>query len=163
MKPIINCLLPVFALISAFVLGGCERTWYNDYTIANSTDHEIEIKAYNVNGVSADKINYLERIVILAHSDYSVSKARGYGSEEQGVFKTIETDSVVIIFDNVRIIKQCCDEVLGSNCDFDRNVMNYAESYDIVKSGRSCGKDEFRYTFTITEEDHNNAIIIDGK
>jgi len=41
--------------------------------------------------------------------------------------------------------------------------MNYAESYDIVKSGRSCGKDEFRYTFTITEEDYNNAIIIDGK
>ncbi len=147
----------------AILASGCETIWYNEFVIVNSTDHDIVITAFDVNGVSFDKINYLEQIVINAQSKYSVMKTYGYHAEEPGVFISEEVDSVVIDFDNVMRITQVCNQILGSQCDFDSNIMNYNNSYDIVKTGKSSGRDEFRYTYTITEEDYNNASIIEGK
>ncbi len=145
------------------ITSGCETIWYNEFVIVNTTDHEIVITAYDVNGLSADKINYLEKILLNAKSSYSVLKTYGFHADDPGAFVSQEVDSVIIDFDNAMRITQVCNQILGSQCDFDRNIMNYNNSYDIVKTGRSSGQDEFRYTYTITEEDYNNASIIEGK
>jgi len=145
------------------IASGCETIWYNEFEIVNTTDHEIVITAYDVNGLSADKINYLEKIEINAHSSYSVLKTYGFHAEEPGVFVSEEVDSVIIDFDDEMRITQVCNQILGSQCDFDRNIMNYNNSYEIVKTGKSSGQDEFRYTYIITEEDYNNATAIEGK
>lgn len=163
MKKRISHAVALIALIAALITAACERSGSNEFVINNQTNHTITILGYNVKGLSVDKVNYLDRISISPDSEYSISKRTGYQSEDQGVFSSYEIDSVVIIFDEIRKFSQYCGQVFGRDCALERNIMNYQDYYDIVKTGRSCGGDEFRYTYTITEEDYNNASIIDGK
>ena len=153
-------LLIICSLI--LILSSCEKSWYHEYTVINDTDYDVIINAYDVFGTISKKDNLLETIFIDKHSHYSILKENGDDFEDQGIFKSIEVDSVVIFFDKRRIYIQSCNNYFGYACDFARNIMNYNSGSDFVKSwrGRSHGHNEYTFAYTITNEDYNNAIPI---
>ncbi len=89
-------------------------------------------------------------------------KGSGYHGEYQGVF-TMGVDSVVINFNNERNIIQSCALEDGAGCNFDRNIMNSGNEQDFIKRkrGKESGHQQYSFTYTITEEDYNNAVPIE--
>lgn len=149
-------------LLLIATMSSCESSWYHEYVIKNDTDYRILIEAYDVNGTSKKNNTPVDTININAHSYYSVLKGNGFEGEEQGVFKNEQVDSVVIHFDNNRILIFSCGNDYGSACFFDRNIMNYNNEDDFIKTkkGKSNGNIEYKFTYMITNEDYNNSISI---
>ena len=151
--------LLLFILLSTLFYS-CERSWYYEYVIENSTNHEVTIYAFDTDKGST--VNN-ETIEIPSKGRYSVLKGNGFDGDYQGVFNTEEIDSVVICFDNSKLLIQSCTHSIGTSCEFDRNIMNYNNESDFIKTkrGKSQGHEEYRFTYTITEEDYNNAVPIE--
>lgn len=78
-----------------------------------------------------------------------------------GIFEYPEVDSVLIIFDNKRIIIQTCEYEGGSACHYPRNLMDYDNREDYVQTEISTNS--YRYTYTITEADYEKAVPIEAK
>lgn len=138
----------------------CDPIWFNEYKIVNNTEYNVEIKAFDTDNDSNLKN---ETIKIEPYSAYSILKADGQSSDFQGVFDNPAVDSVTITFADKRVIIQSCEANYGTACTFPRNIMNYNNESNYVKTkrGRSQGHKEYTYTYTITEEDYNNAVPID--
>lgn len=151
----------IITLVSIFFFCACEKSWYNEYVIFNNTDYKITISAYDTDVEPVYKSDFF---TIDARSHYSVLKGNGIDIDYQGVFNIGEIDSVVINFNDERMIIQSCELEYGDGCNFDRNIMNYNNETDFVKTkiGKTSGHIEYRYTYTITEEDYNNAVAIEN-
>ncbi len=147
------------------MLYSCEKEYYWEYVIQNETNSEILIEGFDRFDWKGNRlINYsnpLEEIDIKPDQNFSVRRGRGLDNEPLGIFENFEIDSVNIIFDNKKIIIQVCDEHALSICDFERNILAYDTEYKREKTGRSSGENEYRFIYTITEEDYNNAVPIE--
>jgi len=128
---------------------------YDTYVIKNQTKHKIEINAFWTAGKTANnKPVFIEAILINPLEYYEVKKGIGERIEDGGVFENRTTDSINMIFDSKRIVKYSC--LSGNLCTDQRNILNYDEYYD-----RDCKRVECTYTYTINEEDYENAIPIE--
>jgi hypothetical protein len=141
------------------LLASCEKTWYDEFVIVNSTNHQVLIDAYDTD-IESELIH--ESINIAPKGNYSIFKGNGFHGDIPGIFKDDEIDSVRIVFDNNKVIIQSCDYPSGVACEFSRNIMNFnnKEDYIVTKRGKSQGIQQYRYTYTITEEDYSNAVPI---
>ena len=149
----------IITLIPVFFLCACEKSWYHEYIIINDTYVEVKVYTYDTD---VKPVFISDIIIIKAKSQYSVLKENGIDLDYQGVFTNGEVDSVVISFNNERYIIQSCALGYGEGCKFDRNIMDFNNKQDFIKSirGKSSGQTEYQYTYTITEEDYNNALPI---
>lgn len=141
-----------------FLFSGCEKIWSDEYIIVNNTDYTISIFAYDS---QTDPYTENETFSINNYSEYKILKGRGYHADYPGVFKNPETDSVIIKFNNEKIIIQSCEFSQHISCDFDRSLMNYLNEGDFVRTefeGRGT-----RYTYTITEADYERAVPFEAK
>src|SRR5680860_671139 len=145
----------ILMIVFMVALYSCESTWFNEYKIKNDTKYQVEIKAFDTD----NEFHYKnDTILIEPYSEYAILKALGFHGDYQGIFNGPAIDSVTIVFDKKKIIKQSCEEYIhGSGCEFPRNIMNYNNETDFVKRkrGRFQGQKEYTYTYTITEEDYN--------
>ncbi len=144
-----------------FLLTGCEPMYINKYVVCNATSHSIKIQAYCRLGV-ADYLQKSERIYIAPNSSYTAVKQVGYHADPEGIFLRYEIDSVSISFDSAKVMVQYCENDLLIFCDVKRNIMNIEAEYAAKKIGRSSGHNEYQFTYTITEEDYENAISVDN-
>lgn len=161
-----------FSLLFILIFSGCEKIYYYEYVIKNETNNYIKIVGYDrfefiytqnetIIKRNSDLLLESESISIDPHSQYSVIKTRGFHAEPEGIFSDIHIDSVNIIFNNNRILTQFCDSYPSlRTCNVKRNIMGYDSEYKREKVGRSSREKEYRFTYTITEEDYNNAIPI---
>ena len=157
-----------YLILILVVIGtiSCEKEYVYEYVIENKTDFDVTIEGYDRFDIQGVKIaSYSENgefLSIPPQSNYSVIKARGFHAEPVGVFSTTDIDSVNIIFDDEKIIKQFCNKATLRSCEIERNIMGYeTSSYVRTKFGRSSGENEYRFTYTITEDDYNNAVPIE--
>ena len=144
------CLLPV------------ENTWTDEFAIENGTVHSVTIY-YRFTTDIEGTITKLDTIEIKPNSEYLELDRRGFKTDATGVFP-ITTDSVLIKFDNEKILLQTCERFFSEECMVERNIVNYWNESNYTKEviGKGdCGAKEYRYTYTITEEDYNNAIPIE--
>jgi hypothetical protein len=152
--------LMIIILIPVFFLCACEKSWYHEYIISNDTNVEVTIYAYDTD---VEPVFNSDVININAKSQYSVLKGNGIDMDYQGVFTIGEVDSVVINFNNERSLIQSCAFEYGDGCNFDRNIMNFRNEQDFIKRnrGKASGQQQYSFTYTITQEDYNNAVPIE--
>ena len=147
-----------------FVLCSCETEFSHTYIIDNSTSHKIKIKGYDrvgENSVLNDStLISSEEILINEFDKFKVVKSAGYHSENQGVFSSSKYDSIIITFDKIKKITFSCRQPTIFECNGKYNLVNYVENFEKVKTGKSSGKDEFTYTFKISELDYLAADSI---
>ncbi len=155
----------LIGLSFAFLIHSCcllpfERTWTDEYIIENNTGYLITIY-YRYETYSDVPEIKLDTIEIMPNSEYVDYGYRGFDYDFPELF-SVTTDSVVIQFDNKREIIQTCEHFFNDDCMIERNVINYLNSANYTKKiiGRECGDKEYRYTYTIKEEDYNNAVPI---
>jgi hypothetical protein len=133
---------------------GCV-THENTYIIKNQTNKQITIYGYAVKWSA--KVNleppYSETFDILPYSEYSVIKEFGEITQPQGIFQNAdEVDSVVISFNDEKYIRYSCNYIdVNRLCNDKRNII-FNGYYD-----EQCSEHECTYTYTITEDDYNNA------
>lgn len=155
MKHIIFCLLISCSIIS------CETIFQHTYVIKNQTSHRIEIKGYDrveYIGVINDTVKYTSEIInIEPNSEYRNIQEAGYHSENQGIFDTWGIDSITIVFDSKKIITYACNQPDGTVCPDKYNLMNRDCNYTKRKTGRASRRNEYTYTYTITEDDYDFA------
>jgi hypothetical protein len=135
-----------------FLFTACQKLLYVEVIVENDTGHNIQIKAF-YRGAE------LEEVSIEPHGSYVRPQ---YIDREGGpdirLFQDYPVDSVIILFDNQKIIVQSCEQPELVYCyNIERNILNYSINYDHEDLGRK----KLRYTYTITEEDYNNAVPID--
>lgn len=159
----------ILSIIPALILiQGCEKEYHWQYIIINETDFMIRIEGYdriNIanNGMNENIEHTVEIINISPNQEYSLTRARGYHPDPIGIFENMGIDSVNIYFDEEKVTTQFCDnETSLQSCIIERNINGYETDYEKVKIGRSSGENEYRYTYTITEEDYNNAEPIEN-
>ncbi|RIJ50117.1 hypothetical protein D1614_05060 [Maribellus luteus] len=141
----------IVTLSLAILLFACEKISYYELAINNTTEHEIRIEAFF-------KQNELEVINIPANDIYTRSVSKEKNEDIPIIFSTSLIDSVNIIFDSVKIIIQNCDQSVLEYCpDVYRNILRLYDEYE----KEIKGKDSYYYTYTITEEDYNNAVPIE--
>jgi hypothetical protein len=141
-----------------------EKEYYWEYKIKNETSHSIKILGF-------DRFSYLgirneiieaEIITIQPELSFSIVKSRGLYAQPLGIFQNWEVDSVNIVFDNRKVIVQFCNEYdILELCPVKRNITAYDTEYKKENTGKRSGENEYRFTYTITEEDYNNAVEID--
>lgn len=152
-------------LITLCILNSCETEFSNTYIIKNNTSYDVLITAYDkvlAFGEIDTTLNISkENIVVEANSEFKVLKQAGYHADTQNFFDNNVYDSIVIVFDFEKIITFSCSEVTARSCSGQYNLMNYEDNFVKLKIGKSSGKDEYSYTYTITEEDYSNAEPID--
>lgn len=169
----------IFITLSTILLlglGACETVYYYEYSIENETNHSIRIESYDRFEIiysndgltytktrNEDYLSVVEIININPNSNYSVFKGLGFVGEGQGIFGNVDIDSVNIIFDDQKALVQYCDEESLRNCYFERNIMDLDTEYEKVKTGRSSGEIEYRFTYTITEADYEKAVPFEAK
>ena len=153
-------------LLILFTLSSCEPVYYYEYVVKNETGRSVKIEGFDRINTSYDiEMDDVETIYIEANSFYSISKQMGYHAEFPGIFQSVQIDSVNIMFDNEKQIVQSCNQPELRICldEVYRNIMNFESGdYVIEKTGRSSGKIEYRYTYTLTEEDYERAVFIDS-
>ncbi len=142
---------------------GCEKDYYWEYKIINQTGYPIQMEGYDCINLSNNARNgnvedSKEVIRIEASGIFTVTRARGINSEPTGIFDNMGIDSVNIIFDSERIIIQYCELTSLSDCTIPGNIAGYETAYEKIKTGRSTGENEYRFIYTITEEDYNYAV-----
>lgn len=139
-------------ILLLFVLTGCEKVWTVEQIIKNSTWHDIKIETYYEG-------KEREVITIAPNKSYtktSIKEPRN--TDDMFILQTWWIDSVNIIFDNKKIIIQSCNNSSLMSCpDVDRNIFRLGYEYDREEMGTRS----IRYTYTITEEDYNNAVPIE--
>ncbi len=143
------CLLPV------------ERTGTNEYVLINNTNHFITIYYVFEENVYDPEI-IRDTIEIEPNSEFLEYKLFGFHGESPGIFP-VTTDSVIINFDYEKKTIQACEHFSSDACTIERNIVGYWNEANYTKKviGRECGDKEYRYTYTFTEEDYNNAVPIE--
>lgn len=149
-----------------FLILGCEKQYFWSYVVINETDHKIVISGYDridMNNIRFDSPDSsLEQITIQPFGQFEILRTRGIGGDPLGIFDNMGIDSVAILFNNEKMLVQKCDEPSLIFCNsVPRNITDYENVYERVKTGRSSGENEYRFTYTITEEDYNNALPIE--
>ncbi len=154
-------LISIALLIHSCCLFPVEKEGSNQYAIQNNTSHFIIIQYSFKPDFDSQEIKK-DTIRIEPNTEYLEYKMSGYHFEAQGIFP-ITTDSVVINFDNKREIIQTCEHFFSDDCTIERNIVGYWNAANYTKKviGRECTDKEYRYTYTITEEDYNNAVPIE--
>jgi len=151
-------------LIIFTIFNGCLKEKYDTYKIQNQSDHDISILAYdryfyNNKGEieQYNTINIKDSFYIESYNKYSVNKRIGEVSDDPGIFSEHYVDSVVIIFDNNKRIIFTCKKLYGSSCYDKPNILNRDTYHDkICEKYGGCD-----YTYTFTNEDYENAEVIE--
>jgi hypothetical protein len=154
------------AFILTFAAYSCcllpfEKSWTDEYAIENGTNFFITIYYRYETFDDVPEIK-LDTIEIMPNSEFLGYKMRGFGTDGTRIFP-VTTDSVVIQFDNKKKTVQTCERFFKEECTVERNIVNYWDESNYTKKviGGECGTKEYRYTYTITEEDYNNAVPIE--
>ncbi len=151
-----------FVILVFILICGCEKEYYWEYVIQNETNTNVLIKGFDRFDWNGNRLsNYnksIESIEIEPYESFSVRRALGFQPDTEGIFEDFEIDSVNIIFDNEKVIVQFCNEYSLRVCELERNIVAYETEYVRKKTGRSSNENEYRFTYTLTEEDYNNAV-----
>jgi hypothetical protein len=152
-------------IIVLIFLIGCEKEYYWEYVILNETSSTITITGYDridLNNKRLTEINSsVETIVIQPFKKFEATRARGLNGDPLGIFENMGIDSVNIVFNTEKMIIQHCEEPSLTVCgSIVKNITDYDNDYEKVKTGRSSKENEYRFTYTITQEDYNNAVPI---
>lgn len=159
MKILINLILGLLFFSSCTK----ETEFAHLYVIKNETSHYMEITGYDVIGnrnIRNTGDFYSDTIHIDRYSSYEVVRQAGWRLEAQSIFTTYDIDSLVIRFDSIKQILFSCDSTVGLSCCGKYNLMNIEENWVKSEIGYSSGKDEYSYTYTFTEDDYENAELI---
>jgi hypothetical protein len=156
--------LSILTIVILFT--SCDKTWYDDWVILNDTEYLVEVYAYDTD--REDDL-FDDSFVIQPNSEHKVPKGRsGVDADYQGIFKNPDADSVAIIFNNERIIIQICDydgsddgRRYGAACQFPRNIMDFYNREDYIKT--EINRNSYRFTYTITQADYERAVPIEAK
>lgn len=150
--------LSILAIVILFT--SCTKHSYDEWVILNNTEYLVAVYAYDTN--SEDDLND-ESFVIQANSEYKVIKiiSPPRDWEFPGIFKYPVIDSVVIIFNNERIIIQTCEYGDGAACQFPRNIMDHDNREDYIKT--DINRNSYRFTYTLTQADYERAVPFEAK
>lgn len=102
---------------------------------------------------------YSESFEIQPDSEYIVFKGTGEDSEPQGIFQSADMiDSVVISLNDEKFIRYSCNYYESNGelvrlCNNKPNIISYADYFE-----ENCADHECTYTYTISEDDFNEAI-----
>ena len=154
-------------IVLSLIICSCEiiDKDFDTYTVLNETEHEISIDAYDALYYSDEKEKmekwetsfYVDSIVIKPFDKYKVVKRIGEDAEGGRLFSTDGVDSVIITFNKTRSIVYTCSERSTNSCSGERNILNWKDYYTkSCEENRGCD-----YTYTITQEDYENAEIIE--
>ncbi len=134
--------------------------------IINGTDHTVKLNMYTSSG-DVDDVMLILNPLDSAVFDAGCTVVGGdVLCSENGVFDVYASsleDSVHVIFDDKKIIRCTGYYVSGTPICFgsdtlDRNIIWRGEGYVVEGSGTS----QETYTYTITEEDYENAEPIEN-
>lgn len=155
----------VFIILSFYLITSCETEFAHTYIVKNNTNYDIQISAFDkIGGFSVmndtSKL-YTESLLVSKKSEIKKVRHAGYHSEVQGIFDSSELDSIVIMFDSLRVITYSCNLPNGITCTGKYNLMNYEETFQKNETGRSSGKEEYTYIFEFNEADFENADVVD--
>lgn len=133
-------------------IAACERLYYAEVIIQNNTEYYILIEANS-------KGEQLESIAIQPNDSYTVPQ---YYHPEDGTYvKLFEDDwidSVIIKFNNERIIIQNCEASQLELCsEVERNILLFELYYEYEELGRK----ERQFTYYITKDDYQRAVPIE--
>ncbi len=147
----------LFVILICTVFTGC-KDYQDTYVVNNKTDKNIQIEGFAVKWSKLTNRSpiYNELIEIQPNSKYIIKKGKGESWEPHGIFKVEDIDSVLIIFNNERLISYSCNSINGVNlCNDTRNILFYQKYYE-----NNCGEHECTYIYTITDEDYDSAVKI---
>ncbi len=113
--------------------------------IVNISGDSISFTAYTYYG---DDIT-----LKLANGEKAIEKRSGDTGDSE-IFPITIADSVIIIFNKTRIAKYYANDITKDRSPFD------LDSYLEETLGQKDYFDRYKFTYTITEEDYNNAIPI---
>jgi hypothetical protein len=144
---------PVLLLFSSC---GFFNSDYYTYTVKNESNHTLDFVYFS----DTDPINNgIDTITIEKDSSYTIYESLGQGPHTFSEFLSTSTDSLKVIFDHEKILFYNGWTLESDSAfTFQRSPMNKV-SYELINE-RKDGRD---YTYTITEEDYKNAILIGTK
>lgn len=115
----------------------------NETVIENKSGYNVSLTAYGNR----------QEIVIALEKGEKASETRENDTGGAAIFP-MDSDSVIIVFNNTHIVKY-----YNALPPFDRSPYSI-NNYSKESLGKKNGFDRYIYTYTITEEDFNNAILI---
>lgn len=156
---------PSLIVLVVILATSCDVTYSDEFVVLNDSNYDVRIEAYDC--IGADTQNETLRrnddfkkevIEVKKGASYKViHDTRGYsGFSSWSPFAEADVDSVVIIFNNERILIQSCSLIRLTDCEIERNMTDYENEYTREKRNRK----EYRYTYTITNEDYDRAVAI---
>ena len=131
-------------LAAMFLFVSCtkETGTINETVIVNNSGYNVSFTAYNRQDIA----------FTLAHGE-KASETREHDSGGAEIFPT-ESDSIIIVFKDSRIAKYYNATVPNGRSPF------YIGAYNKESLGEKNDFNRYTYTYTITEEDFNNATLI---
>ena len=156
----------ILFLVLMFFLTSCDKVYWHEFVVVNETPHFINIEGFDkdntLTGTPEDSAKVpTETIEVLPYSDYSIEKIQGSDREIDNIFVSDKIFSVLIIFNENKAIVQFCPNNPIRFCEIERNIFGFDSEYEKEKKERFKGNVEYRYTYTITEEDYNRAVPIE--
>jgi len=156
---------PSLIVLVVILATSCDVTYSDEFVIQNDSDYDVRIEAYDCIGyglpnepLKRNEDFKEEAMDIEKGKNFKVLHAtRGFhGFDSWSPFKE-EVDSIVIVFKNERILIQSCSTSVSlDGCTIERNITDYENEYTREKRNRK----EYRYTYTITNEDYDRAVAI---
>jgi hypothetical protein len=158
---------PSLIVLVVILVTSCEVTRSDEFVIQNDSSYDLKIEAYDCVGIDQPN-DTLKRNEDLKKEEIEIGRGRSYKVEHENrgylyaqpnysPFAEAEVDSIVIVFNNERILIQSCNTSIRlSDCDVERNMADYENEYTREKRNRK----EYRYTYTITNEDYDRAVAI---
>nr|WP_321407028.1 hypothetical protein [uncultured Carboxylicivirga sp.] len=140
MNKIYAILVAMLLLISCTI----ETGTINETVIINNSGNNVSFTAYFSH----------QDIVITLENGEEASETRSHDSGGAEIFPTL-SDSIFIVFNDTRIAKYYNEIVPGGRSPF--NI----DAYNLESLGEKNHFNKYSYTYTISEEDYNNAIPIE--
>lgn len=147
-----------------FLLSCIDKTYVDEFVVENHTEYSIRIEGFVRNTYNFDEGAFIknenvnpETILIPPFSTYTAfQNTRGYhANDPEGIFIQWYIDSVNIYFDEKKILKQFCDSAFYTDaCSID--ILDIDNNYIREKRNRN----EYRYTYEITEKDYEHGDFI---
>jgi hypothetical protein len=133
--------------VGLLVLCGCtdSSTTTRKYSIVNETTHTVELRFYKAS-IATQERNFVFKVDIEGEGLILERTLKTYPPDTNGPTDVYEADSVAVIFNMERIEGHVFIEPISGS------IMNLG---DYERNGG-------QFTYTITEENYNNATPCDG-
>jgi hypothetical protein len=133
-----------FVFIALFLLGCPDMgTYYSSYKIINGTTHAVELRFYK-GSIASDERNFVFKAATDGEGLVLERTLKTFALETNSPIEAFKADSIALVFNKERVEGHKLFVPAGNSMLF-----------DYERNGE-------QFTYTITEENYNNAIPCDG-